>query len=460
MGPLLVSALDAIRTERTGRSLIASRQRQRLAELVSYARTHSPYFKQFYQGLPGVIKQVTALPVTSKTVLMERFDDWVTDRAVSKSTVRAFIQDLNRVGDWFQGRYIVWTTSGSTGKPGIFLHDRRAMTIYASLSLRRGGLWSWVKQLARLTRRPERFAAIVATGGHFASAAGTALAQKTLAWGRNQYRAFSVLDPLPKLVHELNTYQPTDLMGYPSILALLAQEQQSGRLSVRPSTITSGSEGLEPAVRQLITDVFSCQLHDFYGSSEFPSIGFECSMGRQHVNADWVILEAVDEHYRPTPLGVPSRTTLLTNLANQIAPIIRYDLGDSLTWQSERCLCGSALPTIRMEGRRDEVLFIEGHAKVAILPLALGTVVEETPGVEMFQAIQTGPAEISIRLATRPGSDRHTVWQTVKERVQTFLSIQGVTNAAINLDETLPGRDPRTGKFREVWSAYHPERAG
>jgi phenylacetate-coenzyme A ligase PaaK-like adenylate-forming protein len=50
-----------------------------------------------------------------------------------------------------------------------------------------------------------------------------------------------------------------------------------------------------------------------------------------HVNADWVIWEPVDAQGHPTPLGGLSHSTLLTNLANHVQALIRYDVGDQIT---------------------------------------------------------------------------------------------------------------------------------
>ncbi len=44
---------------------------------------------------------------------------------------------------------------------------------------------------------------------------------------------------------------------------------------------------------------------------------------------------------------------VLTNLANTVQPLIRYDLGDQVTMQTERCMCGSPLPVIEVQGRQD-----------------------------------------------------------------------------------------------------------
>src|SRR5215207_4889130 len=89
-----------------------------------------------------------------------------------------------------------------------------------------------------------------------------------------------------------------------------------------------------------------------------------------HVHADWVILEPVDEQFRPVLAGEPSATVLLTNLANHIQPVIRYDLGDSVLTSPERCPCGSRLTAVEVIGRTNEVLSFAtaGGDTVDLLP--------------------------------------------------------------------------------------------
>jgi len=145
---------------------------------------------------------------------------------------------------------------------------------------------------------------------------------------------------------------------------------------------------------------------------------------------------------------------LLTNLANRVQPFIRYDLGDSITVKLEGCECGSRLPAIRVEGRQDDVLYLEtpGREKTPILPLALATVVEETPGVHRFQVIQTGPASVRIRLEVVPGTDEAQVWEALASGVQQYLAAQGAPMVRIERAPEPPQRDPVGGKFRQVWA--------
>ena len=82
-----------------------------------------------------------------------------------------------------------------------------------------------------------------------------------------------------------------------------------------------------------------------------PEIHPPLDPARLHVSADWYIFEPVDRNYRLVLRGEPSHTVLMTNLANRVQPLIRYDQGDSVTLRPDACPCGSPLPAIRVVGR-------------------------------------------------------------------------------------------------------------
>ena len=189
-----------------------------------------------------------------------------------------------------------------------------------------------------------------------------------------------------------------------------------------------------------------------YGASECLSIACSCAAGRLHVNADWVILEPVDRNYRPVPPGMPSHTVLLTNLANRIQPIIRYDLGDSVAFNATACRCGSGLPAITVEGRHDDVLALRSASglPVQLSPLALTTAVEDVLVCRPFQLVQTAPAQIALRLATRDPGERRAGWSAAKRALRSYLAQQSLGNVDVVLDSRLPVPDERSGKLREV----------
>jgi hypothetical protein len=79
-------------------------------------------------------------------------------------------------------------------------------------------------------------------------------------------------------------------------------------------------------------------------------------------------------------------------------------------------------------------------------------VMKETPGVYRFQAIQTAPNQLTVRLETKSPADRAEVWTPLQQQIQTYLHRQGLNNVQVELAAELPIRDPRSGKFRHVWA--------
>jgi putative adenylate-forming enzyme len=386
---------------------------------------------------------------------MDQFDAWLTDPAVTRTQVEAFTADKSQVGQDFLDRYSVWTTSGTTGSPGIFLHDQAARSVYDQLILLRGVPgWLSPRTLAGLLRRPFGIAFLITTGAHFAGEAFAENARNRSPWLSSRFRIFSVLAPMSELVAQLNQFRPAVLAGYPTALWMMANQKQQGKLDIAPRLLMSTSEWLDPTARATIERTFTAKLNDMYGASEFPCIAFTCKHNRLHLNQDWVILEPVDDAFQPVPPGKPSHTVLLTNLANRIQPIIRYDLGDSLTMLPEPCPCGSRLPALRVEGRQDEILSLASPqgGRIQLLPMALATVVEETPGVMRYQIIQTAPEALKIRFDTVSGADQAQVWQAAAYRMQQYLAGQGLPSVRVMKGDQPPQRDPTTGKLRQVYA--------
>lgn len=447
-------------------STLAVHQRERLVALVEFARARSAYYHALYRDMPAEIGDLSTLPIATKPDLMAHFAEWVTDPTVTRSGVEEFAADLSLIGKRHLDRYAVWTTSGTTGKPGIFVHDLHALSVYSALVPLRAYRWITSALLWPLLRHG-RVAVLVATEGHFALADWFERTRNQLPplWRlRDRIRVWSVLTPLAKLVQDLNDFQPSLLLGYPSIMKLLGLEQRAGRLRIAPTFIGTGGESLDPGARTHIVEAFHCILRDNYGASEFPYIAFECDHGWLHVNSDWVLLEPVDAAYQPVPPGQPSHTVLLTNLVNRVQPLIRYDLGDSIIVKLEPCGCGSSLPAIRVEGRKADILYLRTPSgnNVAVLPLALGTVIEETRGIRRAQVIQTGPATLTLRLeltedAATPAPED--VWEQVEQRLRRFLAAQGIPSVVIIRAPEVPQGNPISGKFRQVWSEVRNDAA-
>ena len=425
--------------------------RGRLDLLVRYAREFSPYYARLYEAL-GQDPPLEALPPTTKAALMSRFDDWATDRRITRRALQAFFADPARVGDRFLGQYWAWKSSGTSGLEGLFVQDAQALAVYDALVAWQLEEAPWTMASARrLVTGGGRAALVVATGDHFASIASWERMKRALP--ALEARGFAVLDPLPRLVAALNEYQPTFLAGYPSVLALLAAEQRAGRLRIEPALAWCGGEPLAAGTRDAIAGAFECGVMNEYGASECLSISHACEEGWHHLHAEWVILEPVDRDGRPTQPGAMSHTVLLTNLANWTQPIIRYDLGDRVVVSPVPCRCGRRLPAFRVEGRTDETLALRSAhgAVVRLAPLAVTTVIERAAGDHAFQVAQTGPDRLALRFApARDPAALAVAKRRAASALKQWLAEQSLPNVRLTLDRRPPRADAASGKLRTV----------
>jgi phenylacetate-coenzyme A ligase PaaK-like adenylate-forming protein len=379
---------------------------------------------------------------------------------VTRADLEAFVADPSLVGSRYRGRYLACTSSGTTGHPGLFVHDPAAVACYRALGIRAfGTALADSRPLAVLLavlRRGIRAAVVVGAGGHFAGAVWLESERRRSRGRRRAYRLFPVQQPLEALVQALNDFDPALVVGYPSALELLAGEQDAGRLRIRPVVVESSGESLGDQAR--LAAALGCRVHNVYAASEFSPIALDCPRGWLHVNSDWVILEPVEDDYRPTPPGKASHTVLLTNLANRVQPLIRYDLGDSVLAKPGPCECGNPLPAIRVAGRRDDVLRLlaADGTFVRILPLAIGSVLDETPGLHRSQLVQTGPASLRLRLEPEPGADAGTVWLSASGKLLEYLAGLELGNVGVVRAEEPPEQSGLSGKFRQV-IARRPE---
>jgi phenylacetate-coenzyme A ligase PaaK-like adenylate-forming protein len=427
----------------------------RLQALLRAARA-SPLYAERLATAGGVFEQMR--PV-GKRELMGRFEEWVTDPAIRLARLRRFLSDPGNIGKPFNRRWYAWESSGSSGVPGIFVQDAAAMEIYDALEgLRRPPSWRrWLDPLYA----NERIAFVGAIEGHFASIVNFARIRREVPGMAARMRAFSFLQPMPALVAQLQAWQPTVLATYPSTAVALAAEASVGRRQLPLTEIWTGGEALSRAARAQISRTFGCPVMESYGASEFLPLAAECPAGRLHLNDDWAILESVDEHHRPVPRGEVGATTLLTNLANHVQPIIRYDLSDRVRIGAIPCGCGSLLPTIEVEGRVDDTLTLVSRkgGEVALLPLALTSVLEDEGGVCDFQLACSGPRSLQLAF---PGTLDAPAARHAREALVRYLESLGLADVQVRVTRSDALFQGRSGKRPRIVNRpdAKPQRAG
>ncbi len=256
---------------------------------------------------------------------------------------------------------------------------------------------------------------------------------------------------MPEMVEQLNRFQPALLAPYASMGALLASEQEAGRLHIKPVLVVLSAEGLPEGEYDRIARAFDTKVRHSYAASECPFLSYSCEHGWLHVNSDWVMLEPVDAEYRPVPPGERSHTVLVSNLANRVQPILRYDLGDSVLERPDACPCDNPLPAIRVQGRSSEVLTFPSPSgeRVTVAPLVFATAADRVPGVDIFQMVQTSPTSLRVRLRAAPDTDPDHVWQAVRAEITHLLAQRELGHITVERADESPEQSPG-GKYRTI----------
>ena len=453
MSPYLTAqaAAAVVTSSHTSPKKLAQLQQQRLSALLAGAREQSVLYHERLQGLPDDATAVERMAPVARDELMQRFGDWVTDPALHLDELQAFTADPARIGDPYLGRYLIWESSGTSGTPGVFVQDAVALAVYDALETLRRRPDTSLRRLFDPMGLTERLAFVGATNGHFASQINTQRLARLQSWRASSIRSFSILQPMERLVDELNAFAPTVIATYPTAALVLAEQAQRGALTVPVREIWTGGETLGQTARERIAQVFGAELRNSYGSSEFLAMGWECGHGQMHLNTDWLLLEPVDEHQRPVPPGEVSHSVLLTNLANTVQPLIRYTLGDQVRLNTVLCGCGSPLPNIEIMGRHDDILRLRGSQDhtVALLPLALSTVMEETAGVFDFQIVQRNDHTLVVRLPEQGSAGEETLARC-RSALMAFASEQGVQGLRVLGELGQPVPRGRSGKACRV----------
>ena len=289
-------------------------QAKRLRALVRHSRERSPYYRKRLSGVPEEIP-LDRLPIMTKDEMRDRFDDLVTDRRLRLRDLQWWMKTDLTLGRGYLDRYAVCHTSGSQGAPHVIVQDAKCINrILATMAARgRPGPRPGIREGLRKLVAPTRIAAVTFRRGFYPSGITLEFAPEVL-WPFARLTRLSSIQP--DLVERLNELQPHVLSGYASVLEGLAFQADS--LNLRNlEYVTNSSEQLSARARERIEKAFRAPVIDHYGTGECLQLADGCPQcGQLHINADWAILESVDDDYRPVPPGELGTRVLVTNLAN------------------------------------------------------------------------------------------------------------------------------------------------
>jgi phenylacetate-coenzyme A ligase PaaK-like adenylate-forming protein len=367
------------------RARLLDHQRERLRATLRHAIAASPYYREALgPSANDEDVDLAALPVLTKETLVARFDDIVTDSRIRLADLEAHLAGPDAAAPYL-GAYRVFSTSGTTGLRGLMAFDRDDMAMGTAVSLR---------AVARQCIGPDtRLVAIGSPDPLHLSRQLFAVFQA----GRPGVPRLSVTTPLDEMVAALNAYRPEAIVGYPTVAALLADEQLEGRLDIAPRILAFGSEPITADIVRRVEAAWGVRPANVYATTEVPIVA---SSSPQDPCLDIAEDLAVVE--------VEADRILVTSLASRTLPLIRYEIGDVVTAADGPSPAGRPYRRLAaVQGRSGDVLRLTGRdgARVAVHPFRLGRPLAAFPDVRQFQVLVAGE-RVTMRVVLRPSAPR------------------------------------------------------
>lgn len=184
----------------------------------------------------------------------------------------------------------------------------------------------------------------------------------------------------------MQDFKTTALVCTPSYAMLLAETMRDMDINVNALSLKYGLFGAEPwseGMRRELEEKLKIVATDNYGLSEVmgPGVAGECQQrSGLHVSEDHFIAEVIDpETLMPVPDGEVGEL-VITTIAKDAFPVIRYRTRDLTKIIPGQCSCGRTFRRIhRVMGRTDDMLIVKG---VNVFPSQIESVLLEVEGTE------------------------------------------------------------------------------
>ena len=323
---------------------IKAYQEIRLADLLQYVNTNSPFYKELF----------AANNIDVKTI--NRIEDLVKIPPTEKEHLQTQNEKFLCVGKNKIVEYMA--TSGTIGHPvtiALTENDlqRLAYNEYSSFVCADGTPNDVYQLMLTLDRQ---------------FMAGMAYYIGIRKLGAGMVR---VGPGVPSLQWEvIERLKPTSIVAVPSFIVKLLQYAKDNGIDYNGSSVKKAvcigenlrNEDLELNILgQKITQDWNIKLYSTYASTEIQVAFTECSEGRGgHLNPELAIVELLDDAGNPVPPGEIGEVTV-TTLGVEGMPLLRYKTGDLCRAYTEPCACGRR--TLRLSpvvGRKKQMIKFKG----------------------------------------------------------------------------------------------------
>jgi phenylacetate-CoA ligase len=194
---------------------------------------------------------------------------------------------------------------------------------------------------------------------------------------------------LDSFIATIRATHPKMLFGYPSAFTHIARHAQKRSvamddLGIEVAFVTS--ERLYDDQRAMIGNTFGCPVANGYGGRDAGFIAHECPAGGMHITADDIVVEIIDESGAVQPPGVAGEI-VVTHMATNDFPFIRYRTGDVGVLDDKLCTCGRTLPLLKeIQGRSTD--FVVAANGTVMHGLSLVYILRDLPGMQSFKVVQ------------------------------------------------------------------------
>jgi phenylacetate-CoA ligase len=163
--------------------------------------------------------------------------------------------------------------------------------------------------------------------------------------------------------------------------------------------IITTSEVLHESQRHFFQKIFRTKVYNEYGCGEVGSVAHECEHGSMHISAENMIVEILDgdRQCRPGEIG----EIVVTELNNDVFPLLRYRLGDFATISYRSCTCGRNLPIIEnIKGRAYDIIITDDGRSFhgEFFMYIFEEVERKNYGVAKFQVRQLAINDILVKI--------------------------------------------------------------
>ncbi|TRZ96996.1 MAG: phenylacetate--CoA ligase family protein [Rhodocyclaceae bacterium] len=361
---------------------IVSRQFDQLRQVVSFAATTVPHYRQ----------------QLGDRVPVDRLNpqNWNEIPVLSRQLLRKVAADLKSesIPKEHGGTFPI-RTSGSTGMVVEVLGTDLTKLFWQVFCLR-DHLWHRRDLREKLfVIRYQRDPALKGAAGGWAPGWGPATNDVAVT---GQSVDYDILLDVAHLVEKLTLYRPGYLLSHPSVIMGLARHclEQGVTLPTLKEVRTMG-ESPDESLRDLCREAWNAPVVDMYTCQEAGYLALQCPEHiHYHVQAENVFLEVVDDHGQACKSGEVGRV-LITSLNNFATPLIRYEIGDCAE-VGEPCPCGRGLPVLkRIMGRYRNLLTLPDGTR-RWPRLGYESQLQSIAPIELMQMIQTSLEEIQVRL--------------------------------------------------------------